>query len=115
MRRLLILLAVLFAFDARAAELLMVEEEWCAWCKRWHEEVGAIYDKTAESKRAPLRLMDIHDAVPKDITLASRPRFTPTFILIVDGQEAGRIEGYPGEDFFWGLLNQMLDRAVPAG
>jgi hypothetical protein len=34
--------------------------------------------------------------------------FTPTFVLMVDGVEASRIEGYPGEDFFWGLLGQML-------
>jgi hypothetical protein len=28
-----------------------------------------------------------------------------------EGQEAGRIEGYPGEDFFWGLLGRMLEEA----
>ena len=33
---------------------------------------------------------------------------TPTFVLMEDGAEAGRIEGYPGEDFFWGLLGQMI-------
>jgi len=37
--------------------------------------------------------------------------FTPTFILVDDGREVGRIEGYPGEDFFWGLLGMMFERA----
>jgi hypothetical protein len=31
--------------------------------------------------------------------------------LVVDGVEKGRIEGCPGEDFFWGLLAQILTRA----
>jgi len=26
----------------------------------------------------------------------------------------GRIEGYPGEDFFWGLLARLLEKASPA-
>jgi hypothetical protein len=37
--------------------------------------------------------------------------FTPTFVLMVDGIEVSRIEGYPGEDFFWGLLERMLVQA----
>lgn len=40
--------------------------------------------------------------------LARRVTFTPTFVLLVNGTERNRIEGYPGEDFFWGLLGQML-------
>lgn len=36
--------------------------------------------------------------------------YTPTFILLEDGQEVGRIEGYPGEGFFWGLLGKMLEK-----
>ena len=38
-------------------------------------------------------------------------RFTPTFVLVRDGQEIDRIEGYPGQDFFWSLLAMMLQRA----
>ncbi|MEM9523423.1 MAG: hypothetical protein AAF982_05430, partial [Pseudomonadota bacterium] len=34
--------------------------------------------------------------------------YTPTFVLMKDGREYGRIEGYPGEDFFWGLLGRMI-------
>jgi hypothetical protein len=34
--------------------------------------------------------------------------YTPTFIILSNGAEVARIEGYPGEDFFWPLLNQAL-------
>lgn len=92
-------------------ELVMFEEAGCPWCERWREEVGGAYPKTAEGRAAPLRVEDVHAAVPADLALKSRAFFSPTFILVKDGVEIGRIEGYPGEDFFWGLLGAMLARA----
>ncbi len=44
--------------------------------------------------------MSIYDELPESITLDSVAVFTPTFVLLVDGQETGRITGYLGEDFF---------------
>ena len=98
---------------ASAAELLMFEEDWCHWCERWNNEIGVFYHKTSEGKRAPLRRIDIHGDFPDDIELTSRPQFTPTFILVQNGSEVGRIEGYPGEDFFWGLMARLLEK-LPA-
>lgn len=95
---------------AMAAQLVMVEETYCHWCERWNEEIGVIYDKTDEGKRAPLQRVDISDGMPADIEFTSRANFTPTFILVEGGQEVGRIEGYPGEHFFWPLLGQLLDK-----
>lgn len=90
--------------------LLMAEEPGCIWCTRWHEEIGSIYPKTGEGNAAPLRRVNLNDPLPQDITLARRVSFTPTFILLVDGAEKGRIEGYPGDDFFWGILGHLLER-----
>lgn len=116
-RRLILIASVLCvalsSVHSRAAELLMFEEEWCHWCERWNAEIGVIYDKTTEAKQAPLRRLDIHDRLPTDFKLKTRVQFTPTFVLIENGQEVGRIEGYPGEDFFWGLLGRLLER-LPA-
>ena len=96
-----------------AAELIMVEEAGCPWCRQWNQEVGVIYDKTEEGRAAPLRRIDIHKAVPAGLRFASPPVYTPTFILVDRGEEVGRIEGYPGEDFFWGLLQNLLEK-LPA-
>ena len=90
--------------------LLMAEEDGCYWCAKWNEEIAQIYPKTAEGKTAPLRRYDLHSETP-DVTFKQRVHFTPTFILVQDGAEVGRIEGYPGEDFFWGLLTMMFERA----
>lgn len=85
------------------------------WCARWNEEISEIYPKTDEGKAAPLRRIDIRDRVPEDLSFARALHFTPTFVLMLDGQEVSRIEGYPGEDFFWGLLARMIDRAQENG
>ena len=96
-----------------AAELVMVEEDGCHWCARWDEEIGVVYAKTEEGRRAPLRRVDIR-ALPRDLAFATRPQFTPTFVLFDEGAEVGRIEGHPGEDFFWPLLARLLKK-LPDG
>lgn len=90
--------------------LVMVERDGCPYCERWNEEIGPIYPKTTEGARAPLVRHNIRDDLPEGMDFARRVVFTPTFILLVDGQEVDRLEGYPGEDFFWGLLDRMLKR-----
>ena len=81
------------------------------WCARWNNEISETYPKTPEGKIAPLRRIDIRATRPDDLTFQRGLFFTPTFILIVDGKEVSRLEGYPGEDFFWGLLGKMLNDA----
>lgn len=106
------LFSVLLPISAKAETvLLMAEEHGCYWCERWNEEIAHIYPKTAEGRSAPLERYNLHDGTPEGITLEKRVAFTPTFLLIEDGKEVGRIEGYPGEDFFWGLLTMVFERA----
>ena len=90
--------------------LFMAEEAGCYWCAQWTEEIGPIYPKTSEGRTAPLVRYDLNRDTP-EIELARRVSFTPTFILVSNGKEVSRIEGYPGEDFFWGLLGQMITDA----
>lgn len=91
--------------------LLMFESDSCHWCRQWHREIGPAYPNTAEGQSAPLVRRDIYAPMPEDVALSRRPRFTPTFVLVQNGVEVGRIEGYPGEDFFWPMLAEMIERA----
>lgn len=103
------LAALTLAGPVPAAELVMVEQRGCIYCKMWQDEVGPEkYSRTTEGTFAPLRRIDLHAPRPEDITFASPLRITPTFVLVEDGRELARMEGYPGEDFFWGLLGMML-------
>lgn len=99
---------------AQSAELLMFEEAGCPWCRKWREEVGVGYPLTPEGKRAPLRVIDIAAPPPAGIKLAATVRFSPTFVLVADGREVGRITGYPGADFFWGLFEGMIKKLPPS-
>lgn len=92
--------------------LLMVEQAGCVYCAQWDREISAIYPKTDEGRAAPLRRHALRAPTPLGVTLDRPPLFTPTFILLDDGREVGRIEGYPGEAFFWGLLGGLLKQAA---
>lgn len=101
--------SVLPAQVTGAAELIMVETSGCAYCLRWKQDVGAAeYAATPEGRFAPLRFVDLRDAPPDGVMFLRPVVFTPTFVLVEDGTEIDRIEGYPGEDFFWGLLGMKL-------
>lgn len=101
------LAALLLAGPAGAAELVMVEQPGCAWCERWNAEIAPIYPKTSEGRFAPLRRVDLR-ALPDDLSLIRRVSFTPTFLVVEDGRELDRLEGYPGQHFFWPLLEALL-------
>lgn len=102
-------LALLCA-PVQAAELIVFEQKSCVWCQRFDREIAPTYAKTAEGKRAPLRRVDIAKPVPEDLSFIARERFTPVFVLVENGTEFGRIRGYPGETFFWGLLANLIER-----
>ncbi len=89
-------------------QLLMFEQPGCRYCAQWNRQIGPKYPLTTEGQQAPLMRIDIHATLPDGITLRSAPVFTPTFVLVQDGVEVDRIEGYPGEDFFWGFLDMMI-------
>ena len=114
LRRLIVSLALLVVSNVGAVAdtmLVMVEEKGCIWCARWNAEISHIYPKTEEGAAAPLKRIDIHAKRPDDIVFSRSLTFTPTFVLVIEGKEVSRIEGYPGEDFFWGLLGKMLSQA----
>lgn len=96
---------------SEAAELLMFRRAGCPWCAQWDREIGPIYAKTEIARRAPLRMIDLdrNDGGP-GIRTRGPVIYTPTFILVEAGQEIGRIEGYPGDAFFWGMLEQLTSK-----
>jgi hypothetical protein len=98
---------------AQAAELAMFRRAGCPWCAVWDREIGPIYPKTEFSRRAPLRMVDLDRGGDDSIRIRLPIRYTPTFVLVDDGREIGRIEGYPGEAFFWGLLERLFERLPP--
>ncbi|WP_439360752.1 thioredoxin [Bradyrhizobium sp. DASA03007] len=113
MNRIIALLAVTVALAlasaaSRAAELVMFERPGCVWCARFNAEIAPIYAKTEESQAAPLRRVDLNSPLPADLAGIDPGAFTPTFVVVKEGREIGRIRGYPGDAFFFGLLDRIL-------
>ncbi|MBD3787130.1 MAG: hypothetical protein IE922_09180, partial [Sphingomonadales bacterium] len=95
-----------------AWRLIMVEQPGCAYCARWNDQIAPIYPKTPEGKLARLERVELRETGwRRGLDLGPAPVFTPTFLVMQDAREVGRIEGYPGEDFFWGLLGMALREA----
>lgn len=91
--------------------LMMVDQEGCIYCEAWNREIGPGYPKSSEGQAAPLLRVDIDGPWPDGIALDRRPTITPTFILLRDGAEISRLEGYPGDQYFYSLIDSMLTEA----
>jgi hypothetical protein len=105
----LVFLALLgSALPALSAELVMYRRAGCPYCLVWDREIGPVYPKTDLGKQVPLRQVHLDRGKDSSVELKSPIRFTPTFVVVEDGREKARIEGYPGEFFFWGVLEKLL-------
>jgi len=94
---------------AAASELVMFERAGCGWCARFNAEIAPIYAKTDEGRALPLRRVDLGQPLPPDLTGIAPGAFTPTFVVVDQGREIGRIRGYPGDAFFFGLLGRIMN------
>jgi hypothetical protein len=110
----LALAANLLPVAARAAELVMFDSAGCIYCQRWERAVGSVYDKTAEAKILPLRRIDVSRQSSSGVTLSEPVHYTPTFVVVDQGREVGRIEGFSSDDQFWGLLDGIATKIVAA-
>ncbi len=93
---------------AQTVQLLMIRQDGCIYCRQWEAEIAPAYPTSPQGRAAPLTRIDIDGPWPDGLALDRQPYVTPTFILIRDGIETGRIEGYPGPTNFWRLLDRML-------
>ncbi len=105
-----LLLTAFGTHGAASTELIMLEEENCPFCEKFNAEIGEIYAKTEEGRRAPLRRVFLHEQWPADLAAIKPDTVTPVFILVSNHEEVGRLRGYQGDEFFWFLLGGMLDR-----
>lgn len=100
---------------ANAAELVYFHSKGCSYCELWDHQIAPIYPKTDESKVLPLRVVNSEAPLPSDISFIKGVVYTPTFVAVEHGKEVGRIVGYPGEDFFWVRLDELVKKVPVEG
>jgi hypothetical protein len=101
-------LSGLLSLPAFAAELVMYTRNGCPFCIRFEREVAPVYAGTREGKAAPLRRIELPAGGVRGDGLSGLVIATPTFVLVEDGREIGRITGYLNDDMFWGLLGRLV-------
>lgn len=99
------LAAAVWGRDARAESglsFVMLERHGCPFCVLWLREIGPIWPRSDLGRRAPLRRVDIGAGpLPEDLAFLRDVQATPTFVLLENGVERGRIVGYQGDVLFW--------------
>ena len=96
--------AGLAAEQPRSLELVFITSEHCPFCKAWERDVGQIYDSTPYALKARLRRADFGDVDSALPLGADKVSGTPTFLIVENNTEIGRIEGYQSSEmFFWAL------------
>ncbi|MCE7028530.1 thioredoxin family protein [Jiella avicenniae] len=93
-----------------AAELLMFEQDGCPFCRKFDAEIAPDYPQSRIGQIAPLRRVNIFEDRTGGIAGLTPAVFTPTFVLVGDdGHEVGRLEGYPGQKWFYPEIEAILD------
>jgi hypothetical protein len=98
------------AGNADAAELLMFEQRACPFCAAFNREIAPDYPRSRAGGLAPLRHVDIWESRDGGIAGLDPAVFTPTFVLVENGREVGRLMGYPGRRYFYPEIDRLIDR-----
>lgn len=93
---------------AGGVRLIMVEQDGCRYCIEWDREIAPKYPKSAEGRFAPLQRAKRGDAALKKFNPVI---YTPTFLVVRNGEEVGRVTGYAGKMFFYEELDEQLAKA----
>ena len=89
------------------ARLVLFETEDCAACDLYRREVLPAYWAPGRAPPIGLTLIDVDALGTGGIALRHRLASVPTLVLMVDGREIARVEGYPGRGRFFEILDVM--------
>ena len=92
-------------------ELIVMEAEGCTYCDLFRRDVLPSYQASERAKDMPIRFLDINDATAEELGLDSPVDIVPTFVVLKDHKEVGRIPGYVGPEFFFHSINHLISSA----
>jgi thioredoxin-related protein len=90
------------------AELIVIEVEGCIYCKVFRRDVLPAYMASSRGKEAPIRFVDYNEPAAAELPLNQPVRIVPTFIMLKQNKEVGRIPGYVGRAEFFRAVTRML-------
>jgi thioredoxin-like negative regulator of GroEL len=91
-----------------AAEVIVFEMAGCHHCVAFRDNLGARYLASTLQRAAPMRFVDIDKSDPASYPLATELRMLPTIVLIKNGREIDRLEGYPVPEIMFAMVKDAL-------
>ncbi len=109
------LIALLFLYDALPSvathvqhdrtsgsnsgyEVIVFEADGCTYCQVLRRRALPHYKASRVSQIAPMRFVNVSTADLTGLGISSRIAMAPTVVLMRDGREVNRINGYAGAD-----------------
>jgi thioredoxin-related protein len=92
-------------------QLVVMEADGCIYCNIFRRDVLPSYEASERGKDLPVRFIDVNDVETARIELQSPIDILPTFVVIKDNREIGRIPGYVGPEDFFHSINYLLSSA----
>ena len=89
-------------------ELVVMEARGCIYCTLFRRDVLPSYAASERAKDVPVRFVDVNDESANALGLDGPVDVVPTFIVMRNNHEVGRIPGYLGPEFFFHSINHLI-------
>lgn len=90
-------------------EVVAVEAPGCSYCNLFRRDIAPAYAASAAAKTAKLRFLDLNDKAIDAIRFAQPISLVPTVVVVKDGVEIARINGYVAPHSFYALIKSVLN------
>ncbi len=97
--------------NASSLQLVVMEAPGCTYCGIFRRDVLPSYEASERAKELPVRFLDVNDTAVAELELQTSVNIVPTFIVVKDNKEIGRIPGYVGPEDFYHSINYLLSIA----
>lgn len=89
-------------------ELVVMEAPGCIYCTLFRRDVLPSYAASPQAKDVPIRFVDLNDEAANDLGLDGPIDVVPTFLVMKNNREVGRIPGYMGPEFFFHGISHII-------
>ena len=89
--------------------LVMFTSKDCPVCQARERKIGSIYKKSHYQVTLPLTRLNFSTPRPDWLSIQKPISGTPTFVIIKNGHEIGRILGFTDPEMFWWQLSSFTE------
>jgi thioredoxin-related protein len=89
-------------------QLVVLEADGCIYCNVFRRQLLPAYEASLHGKKAPIRFIDINDPSLGKLGLTQPVGVVPTFVVLENNEEIGRIPGLVGRHDFFRALDYIF-------